>query len=158
MGGGIFIGKMNHSRRWLVEFKITMVLQFQSEFSKHSSEIADISSTALQASNIPLLSWGVSSVCRAAVISPADIPHEQMYKLYSQYIYSIIILSIAQRNGDLRLSRGSISSTNFSSGRLEIYIDGEWRTVCYNLFSSQEGAVACRQLGYSDVITVTIAE
>ena len=34
-------------------------------------------------------------------------------------------------------------------GRLEIFVDGEWRGICSNNFKASSGAdVACRQIGY----------
>ncbi len=35
-----------------------------------------------------------------------------------------------------------------TAGRLEIYLRGEWGTVCDNEFSFLEVDIACRQLGY----------
>ena len=53
----------------------------------------------------------------------------------------------AQNNGDIRLVDGK--STN--SGRLEIYLNGGWGTVCYNAALGPGAAqAACKQLGYSD--------
>ena len=46
--------------------------------------------------------------------------------------------------GDLRLADGSENE-----GRLEIWRNGEWGTVCDDLFGSREADVACRQLGYA---------
>ena len=49
-------------------------------------------------------------------------------------------------DGDLRLVNQL--STSSGSGRLEIFLQGEWGTVCGNGFGTAEGDVACRQLGY----------
>ena len=47
--------------------------------------------------------------------------------------------------GALRL--GSFDSS--FSGRLEVYFNGEWGTVCNDFFYQTEANVACQQLGYS---------
>ena len=49
--------------------------------------------------------------------------------------------------GHLRL----VDSGNWlwSSGRLEIYMNGVWQTVCDDLFGPTEATVACRQLGFT---------
>ena len=44
----------------------------------------------------------------------------------------------------LRLANG----TTPTEGRLEIFYQGEWGTVCDNDFESAEATVACRQLGF----------
>ena len=47
-------------------------------------------------------------------------------------------------NGDVRLTgEGSTSMV----GRLEVYWNGEWGTVCGRTFGMTEAHVACRQLG-----------
>ena len=58
-------------------------------------------------------------------------------------------LPSAPTYGSLRLARGSSSSTTYTSGRLEIYINGQWGTVCDDFWDSTDSDVACRQLGYS---------
>ena len=58
-------------------------------------------------------------------------------------------LPSAPTYGSLRLVRGSSSSTTYTSGRLEIYINGQWGTVCDDSWDSTDSDVACRQLGYS---------
>lgn len=37
-----------------------------------------------------------------------------------------------------------------SAGRLEIYLNDEWGTVCDDGFAAAEAETACRQLGYTD--------
>ena len=53
----------------------------------------------------------------------------------------------AQDEGDLRLQDGSDSE-----GRLEIFDDGQWGSVCDDRFGYEEADVACRQLGFAVAI------
>ncbi len=42
------------------------------------------------------------------------------------------------------------ATTEFTfSGRLEVFIDGRWGTVCDDGFSVMNAEVICRQLGFS---------
>ena len=38
---------------------------------------------------------------------------------------------------------------NDNSGRLEVYHEGQWGSVCSDQFGYQEATVACRMMGYS---------
>ena len=60
-----------------------------------------------------------------------------------------ILSNVALRYGDLRLARGSRTSSSYTSGRLEIFINGRWGTVCDDSFGFTDANVACRQLGFS---------
>ena len=51
------------------------------------------------------------------------------------------------QEGDLRLADG-LESTATIRGRLEILRNGEWGTVCDDLFDNRDADVACRQMGH----------
>ena len=50
--------------------------------------------------------------------------------------------------GQLRLVGGSYPT----EGRVEIYMQSEWGTICNDNFGMEEARVVCRQLGYEQVI------
>ena len=77
---------------------------------------------------------------------PRKFPHREINCNYG------IVVTAAQNYGDLRLARGSTTNSSFTSGRLEIYINGEWGTVCEDEFKIADANVACRQLGYTAAI------
>ena len=51
--------------------------------------------------------------------------------------------------GDLRLAAGAAPN----EGRLEIFVNDQWGTVCDDRWDINDAAVACRQLGFPGVIT-----
>uniref|UniRef100_A0A3Q4B9Y6 SRCR domain-containing protein n=1 Tax=Mola mola TaxID=94237 RepID=A0A3Q4B9Y6_MOLML len=57
-----------------------------------------------------------------------------------------------------RLRAGSVRLVSFDGlsdrGRVEIFIRGQWGTVCDDLFTSKAGTVVCRQLGFSTALAV----
>ncbi|XP_064388305.1 deleted in malignant brain tumors 1 protein-like isoform X2 [Halichondria panicea] len=74
--------------------------------------------------------------CLANTIGVEDCTHSQDVAL------------VCTANGDLRLVSNS-GQTRGSSGRLEIYYNGQWGTVCDDNFGPNDARVACRQLGFS---------
>ncbi|XP_036932738.1 HHIP-like protein 1 [Acanthopagrus latus] len=57
-----------------------------------------------------------------------------------------------------RLRGGSVRLVSpdglLDRGRVEIFLRGEWGTVCDDLFTSKAGTVVCRQLGFRTVLAV----
>ena len=66
----------------------------------------------------------------------------------SQCLCIINCVGQSRSEGSLRLVTSS-GSTGGSSGRLEIYHNSQWGTVCDDSFGSVDANVACRQLGYT---------
>ena len=60
------------------------------------------------------------------------------------------LICIGQSPGSLRLVLGDGTPSNFDSGFLQVYYNGEWGRVCDSTgtFRDDEANVACRQLGY----------
>ena len=54
------------------------------------------------------------------------------------------IINLSTANGDARLENGS----RHNEGQVELYVDGQWKGLCVNDRTLQNGNVACRQLGY----------
>ena len=57
-------------------------------------------------------------------------------------------------DGDLRLVSNN-GTTGGTSGRLEVYYNFQWGTVCDDLFELDDGVVACRQLGFANLHGLT---
>lgn len=65
------------------------------------------------------------------------------------------ILSCAPRLvGQKRSIRLAGTNSTELEGRLEVFVNGAWSTVCDKTFDFREASVACRQLGYSGAVKV----
>lgn len=58
------------------------------------------------------------------------------------------------QNGDVRLINAD-DDTNMT-GRLEVYYEGQWGTVCDDLFDANAAMVVCRQLGLNPVGAIAV--
>ena len=54
----------------------------------------------------------------------------------------------AQNNGDIRLVNYWKDGLSTCSGRLEIFIDGQWGTICGKRITKTVAEAVCRQLGF----------
>ena len=59
-------------------------------------------------------------------------------------LFVAAVVTVRGNTGDLRLMDGEVGH----EGRLEIYQDGQWGTICDDYWTDEESEVACRQLGY----------
>ena len=63
-----------------------------------------------------------------------------------------VFLVFAQQHGDLRVT-GNFSRQNPPFGRLEIFINNVWGTICmHDEFTMESANTACRQLGRAEAV------
>ena len=74
--------------------------------------------------------------------------HNRQYCHYDVNIWPTVQFLVGNevRDGEIRLNRRS--GNNLWEGRVEIFLSGEWGTVCDNGAASSDAQVVCRQLGY----------
>ena len=68
-------------------------------------------------------------------------------KIFRNYHYFISVVSTDDAypppTGDIRL----VGGVNSFEGRVEIFVNGTWGTVCQGHFGHEDAAIVCRQLG-----------
>ena len=78
------------------------------------------------------------------------LKHEA-HAMHKTKIDVVVLTLLYLIGGSLRLVSSSSTYGN-SAGRLEVYLNNEWGTVCDNSFDFADADVACHQLGYLSVI------
>ena len=51
--------------------------------------------------------------------------------------------------GPIRLVSETGRTSSLTGGRLEVFLNGQWGTVCDDGFGTSDATVACRQLGFT---------
>lgn len=75
--------------------------------------------------------------------------------LYAKWVINSFLSAGGQQRGDLRF-RGSFSDG--TSGRLEVFSNNQWGTICIDGFTKLSADTACRQLGSVEALTFGEAE
>ena len=68
-----------------------------------------------------------------------------MQQTFQQTCFFLLMPPGICDDGDIRL----VGGTNQYEGRVEVCWNEVWGTVCHDYWSTQDGIVACRQLGFS---------
>ena len=77
------------------------------------------------------------------------------YIFNQHYLHQhMFVTDIGPSPGDIRLINDA-DNTNMT-GRLEVYYEGQWGTVCDDFFDSLSAMVACRQLGLNPVGAIAV--
>ncbi|XP_064790784.1 galectin-3-binding protein B-like [Oncorhynchus masou masou] len=74
------------------------------------------------------------------------------YCLISCVLLLMVSLSVGLQNGNMRLVGGELAL----EGRVEIYYNGQWGTVCDDNWDITEAQVVCRYLNYPGALTAVV--
>ena len=92
-----------------------------------------------------LVNYGSSAKSSAAVLTLIVFP-----SIHASHALDYLDV-VGQITGALRLASDDTIAQSRSAGRLEIYLSGQWGSVCNDGFDSTEASLACNELGYRDL-------
>ncbi|XP_025103083.1 deleted in malignant brain tumors 1 protein-like [Pomacea canaliculata] len=78
-------------------------------------------------------------------------PSNMMYRAVSVYWISVLLVPSVAQQMSARVVGGTADA-----GRLEIWYDGTWGTVCEDGFGQRDALVACRMLGFNSTTAVAV--
>lgn len=58
-------------------------------------------------------------------------------------MFNFLFVRLFVTDGDVRLA----NSNNYGEGRVEVFYEGSWGTICLNGWGLEDAEVICRQLG-----------
>ena len=102
--------------------------------------------TILQCSYSTYIDSGCVNNYYDATVSCCEF--DSTVNLITTYIDTTRIWNSNPYSGMIRLQGGTYSN----EGRVEVYCNGQWGTICDNGFGSTDALVLCKQLGYSGYI------
>ena len=89
-------------------------------------------------------------MCVCMIMSVQE-PNDSKFMLCLIFAY-VVIYSISTTEIIVYLPVRLVDGARGFEGRVEVFANGVWGTVCDDFWDTADGAVVCRQLGYSEGI------